>query len=128
MAESHGRQSERDGWGQSETLGHAHAHAHAQSHSLSLTGAGAGLRRVLIRSMDVAIVASCFFVVDLFFFFFFFFAPAHSNVDNLGRGGDSVHASVMLGWKMGASHALLQCNPVRTEKERDAQRYSTVHV
>ena len=93
---------------------------HAQSHtlSLSLTGAGAGLRRVLIRSMDVAIVASCFFfVVD-----HFFFAPAHSDVDNPGRGGDSVHASVMLGWTMGASHALPQCNPVGTERERERER------
>ena len=89
---------------------------HAQSHSLSLTGAGAGLRRVLIRSMDVAIVASCFFVVD------HFFAPAHSDVDNPGRGGDSVHASVMLGWTMGASHALPQCNPVGTERERERER------
>jgi hypothetical protein len=55
-----------------------------------------------------------FFVVD-----HFYFAPAHSNVDNPGRGGDSVHASVMLGWgwTMGASHALLQCNPVQRKRE-----------
>ncbi|KAH6978570.1 hypothetical protein EDB82DRAFT_230303 [Fusarium venenatum] len=50
-----------------------------------------GLRRALIRSMDGCCRCRIlFFVVDLFF------APAHSNVDNPGRGGDSVHASVML--------------------------------
>ncbi|EWZ45218.1 hypothetical protein FOCG_01122 [Fusarium oxysporum f. sp. radicis-lycopersici 26381] len=65
--------------------------------------------------MEPFLVASvCFFVVD---HDHLNFAPAHPNVDNPGRGGDSVRASVMLDGRWAHRMLCSQCNAVRHRDE-----------
>jgi hypothetical protein len=66
------------------------------------------------------------FPCRIWFFFFFVvdhdhlnFAPAHPNVDNPGRGGDSVRASVMLDGRWAHRMLCSQCNAVRHRERRD---------
>jgi hypothetical protein len=73
--------------------------------------------------MEPFLVASCFvfFVVD---HGHLNFAPAHSNVDNPGRGGDSVRASVMLDGRWAHRMLCSQCNAVRHRDEIWDVRFS----